>query len=167
MFNPFHPFTPPLLDKFIKSGKPFFIRQFFSRGTDPLQENIKGSFLYSPYPNLADAEQHAGALPHDQYVKVYDYSIEADRQKLLIAAQQPHGYKIYTNVFYDNWKDQITGPLKMKVKKYIDVQLGWQPGGKEEVDFTIFVNYGTVYARLTFRKQEVRVELETIEKIVV
>ncbi len=165
MFNPFHPFTPPLLEKFVTSGKGFFVRQQFLRGMDQTDKAIKGSFLFSQYPNRAAAEQHAGALPHDPYVKVYDHAIPADRKKLDIAAYRPEGYKIYCNVFYDDWKAQITEGLKIRVKKYIDEQLGWRPGGKEDVDFTIFVNYGEVYARLKFRKQEARIQLETIEKI--
>lgn len=165
MFNPFVPLTRPLLEAFVKAGKRYFVRQTYVRGKELLDEGVKGCFIFTHYSEAGQAEHHLGAIAHDPNRYLYNWDEPKDQQKLLVAACNPTGYKIYSSVFDKDWQKQITLPLKTKVKKYIDFSLGWKPGRGETVDFQIFSNYGELYAKLKLRTQEVRVKLELIEKL--
>lgn len=165
MFSPFAPLTLPLLEAFIKAGRKYFVRQTYLRGRQLVHENIKGYFIFSHYPDIAQAQHHLGAIAHDPNIFLYDWEKPGDQQKLLIAAGQPTGYQIYSSVFEKDWQKLLTPALREKVSKYINYSLDWKPGRGETVDFQIFASYGELYAKLKLRKQEVRIKLELIEKL--
>jgi hypothetical protein len=165
MFNPFAPFSTPLLEAFIKAGNGYFVRQSFSRGKDHFEDTIKASFLLTHYREAGHAQHHYGAITHDARRYVYDWHDPDDRRKLIIAAGAPPGYKIYSSVFRTDWAKHITAPLMQKTRNYIEAELGWKPGRRHEVGFNIYVTYGQVYARLTLKDQEARIKLEDIEKL--
>jgi hypothetical protein len=165
MYNPFALFTRPLLDAFIKAGQRYFVRQTYPRGKAPLEEGVNGYFVFSHYKDIAFANYHMSAINHDAAKFLYDWDNPEHKEKLLIAAGKPSGYKIYSILLEKDWQKTSTLLLKDKVKKYIDYNLGWRPGRNETVDFQLFVNYGELFAKLKLRTQEVRVKLEVIEKL--
>src|SRR5688572_15583141 len=107
MFNPFAPLTGRLLEAFVKAGEAYFVRQTFKRGKVPFEE-IKGSYLITQHSSLPSAQAHFGALDHDPNRYLYDWTKEGDRNKLIIAANNPEGYRIYAGVFLQDWERHIT-----------------------------------------------------------
>ena len=165
MFNPFYLFTSAILEKFVETKHTFFVRQLFERGLSRLDPEIKTCFLFTQYQDLPAAQHHIGAISNDKYLRIYNYSNKEDRERLLIAVSQFKTYKIFCNVFENNWEKHITKDLKIKVKYYIDNRLGWKPKSSANVNFTIFTHYGEVYGRIKFDNHEERIKLEDIEKI--
>lgn len=165
MFNPFAPFSKPLLDAFIKAGKTCFVRQSFVRGKDYFDDNIKHCFIFSHYAQAGHAQHHYGAISHDGYRCMYNWNDPEHQRKLTVAAGNPAGYKIYSSVFENDWQKHITRPLRQKAKVFIETKLGWKPGRNQSVTFNIYTTYGELYARLTLKGQEVRIKLEEIENV--
>lgn len=163
MLNPFALLTVPLLQAFVNSGKKYFIRQSFNRARDHFDEGMKGYFIISHYGEKGHAEHHLGAISEDRYRFMYDWENMDHRRKLLTAAAQPQGYRIYASVFNQDWEKYLTNPLKQKLRNYVESKLHWKPSVAETVGFDIYVNYGELYARLKLRNQEVRVKLAEIE----
>ena len=165
MFNPFHPFTSAILERFVETKHTFFVRQLFERGLYGLEPEIKTCFLFTQYSDLPAAQHHIGAISNDKYLRIYNYFNKEDKERLMIAASQPKIYKIFCNVFENNWEKHITKDLKTKVKYFIDNRVGFKPKSSANVDFTIFAHYGEVYGRIKFGNHEERIKLEDIEKI--
>ncbi|MEJ7766740.1 MAG: hypothetical protein WKF89_02940 [Chitinophagaceae bacterium] len=163
MLNPFSSLTKPLLEAFVKAGKKYFVRQTFSRGKSRLDQPIKGYFIFTHYADIAHAQHHFGAIEHDPHRFLYEWDKPGHKEKLLIAADSPPGFKIYSSLFEKDWQVHLSGILKENVKRYIDNNLHWKPGGSETVDFQVYNNYGELYAKLKLRSQEVRLKLEEIE----
>jgi hypothetical protein len=163
MFNPFAPLSKPLLDAFIRSGKKYFVRQTYTRAVGHFDEPVKGCFIFTHYAEIGHAQHHLGAISEDANRFMYNWDDYSHRQKLIIAAGAPAGYRVYSSVFERDWEKQISSRFKERVQKFIDYSLGWKPGRGETVDFNIYVNYGELYAKLKLRSQEVRIKLEAIE----
>lgn len=163
MFNPFSLFTPQLLEAFVKAGKVYYVRQTFQRGVAPGLQ-LKGCFQISHYSDLPTAEAHFSAIAKDGYRYLYKWENHDDQEKLRIAASQPTGYRIYGNVLEKDWESYISKPLRLKIKNYIENRLGWTPGGNETVGFSIFPQFGEIYAHLRLRNREAKVRLLDIEQ---
>lgn len=163
MFNPFSLFTPALLDAFVKAGKVYYVRQTFKRGIAPGLP-LKGCFQISHYSDLPTAEAHYNAIAKDGYRYLYRWESKEDQTKLLTAAGQPSGYRIYANVLEKDWESYISKPLRLKIKNYIENRLGWVPSGNETVAFSIFSQFGEIYAHLKLRNREAKVRLLDIEE---
>jgi hypothetical protein len=164
MFNPLAPFDDKALEGFIKDGHRFFVRQTFNRAKDHFDEGIKGYFLFCHYKDEGPAKEHYDALKHDPYRFLYDWQKETDRKKLLLAASRPEGYKIFTNTFMPDWEHHITNRIKQKVRAYI-ISQGWKPDNEEGVAISFYPHFGEVMIILKFRRQELRVKFEVIEKM--
>lgn len=162
MFNPFTLFSPELLAAFIKAERTYFVRQEFPRGIRD-EENIR-VFLFSHYPDIAFAKEHYGAIAHDSSRKLYNWADEQDREKLLIAASQPTGYKIFSSLVVPDWKERAERLLTQQVRRFVSGKLEWHPRRSEKVTFDLFIQFGDLYARLYLRNEELRVKLEEIEK---
>src|SRR5690348_2050000 len=104
MFNPFHPFTRNLLEAFSVRGKNFFVRQTFHRANEFKMDGIKGCFLFSHYDNRTTAEDHFGAISYDRNRFLYDYNHIQHKEKLLVATSGLKDFKIYANVFRNDWE---------------------------------------------------------------
>lgn len=163
MFNPFALLSAPLLQAFVNTGKKFFVRQRFNRASDHFHDQVQGYFIITHYAEKGHAEHHYGAISQDPYKCFYEWENDEHRNKLIVAASQPEGYKIYAAVFVPDWQKHITNPLKQKLRNYVESKLGWKPSVAETVAFDIYVNYGELYAKLKLRNQEVRIKLAEIE----
>ena len=164
MFNPFYLFTSELLLKLTEHGKIFFVRQTFLRAKDPFDENTKGHFLISHYNNLTTAMDHYGAISYDGNRFLYDWTKEEHRDKLIVAASQPKGYKIYSTVFKPDWEKHITGRMKDKMRMYVK-KLGWKPLPGEGLTTNYELQFGELYIRLRYGTREAKIKFEEIEKM--
>ena len=163
MINPFSQLSRPLLEALVASGKKFFIRQSFNRPRGEAGDGIKAYFILTHYAEKGHAEHHYGAISEDPHRYMYSWDKQEHRGKLLLAAEQPEGYRIFASVFNKDWEKHITVNLKQKLRIYVESKLGWKPSVAETVAFDIYVSYGELYAKLKLRSQEVRVKLEEIE----
>ena len=163
MFNPFVLLNTTLLHAFVDSGKKYFVRQNFFRASDHFHEDVKGYFIITHYAEKGHAEHHYGAISEDPCRFIYDWEHPDHRKRLLAAAAQPEGYKVFASVFKTDWQKHITNPLKQKLRNYVESKLGWKPSAAESLGFDIYVHYGEVYAKLKLRSQEVRIKLAEIE----
>ena len=164
MFNPLAPFTEQALMGMTKEGHRYFVRQTFPRGLDYFEEGIKGSFLFCHYQEYPPAKEHFDALADDPHRFLYDWEDEEHRKKLVLAAGKPKGYKIFTNTFLLDWELHVTVRLKQKITSYIK-SLGWKPAREDPVIPVFYPHFGEVMVSLKFRRQEVRVKFEEIEKL--
>lgn len=111
---------------------------------------------------LHHAQHHLGAISQDHYWFLYEWGNPDHQQKLYIATSQPAGYKVYSAVFIKDW-EKLVSTTKAKAKDFIETKIRWKPGRGDNVDNSVYVNYGELYAQLKLRGHEVRVKLEEIE----
>jgi hypothetical protein len=163
MFNPLAPMSQEALLSMVEDGNRYFVRQTFSRARVPFDEGIKGCYLFCHYKEYSHAKEHFDALNTDTERFLYDWEIEEHRKKLEIAASAPPGYRIYTNTFVPDWERHLTDKVKRSVRAYINKQ-GWKPGREEGVDISFYPHFGEVMIILRFKRQEVRINFEEIEK---
>jgi hypothetical protein len=164
MFNPLAIFSPEALDGFVEKGMRFFVRQDFPRGRRPLEERIKGSFLFSHYENYFRAKEHFDVLAEDPFRFLYEWENPAHREKLRVAASQPEAYRIFANAFVPNWEDHLTDPLREKIRAYVN-RLGWKPSRSEGIEPQFYPHFGEMHVCLKFRGREVRVNFAEIENL--
>lgn len=164
MFNIFCPLTSPLLESFIAKGKKYFVRQTYSRGMPLGETEVKGSYLFTHYGTITEAQAHYNVLKDDDYRFLYDANFPEHLEKLKKAAAGVEGFRIYASVAEPGWEKRAQLNLKPKVKRYIDYKLKWKPKRNEMVDFDLYLQWGELFAKLTSKGQEVSVRLEEIEK---
>jgi hypothetical protein len=162
MFNPLAIWTEDALNGFVREGKRFFVRQSFDRARNPFDENIKACFLFCHYETFSPAKEHYDALADDPNRFLYDWEDEEHRTKLLVAAEQPPGYRIYTNTFMPDWERHVTRKLKQKVRGYIEKN-GWKPSREDGVLIDFYPHFGEVMITVRFREQKLSVKLAEIE----
>jgi hypothetical protein len=165
MFNPFYPFTKQLLEGFLKYNKKYFVRQSFERGRNILDESIKEYFLVTHYGNLTTAMDHFGAISHDPRRFLYDWNNPEHREKLLVAASNPNGYKIFASVLKPEYEKGTAKQLKNKLRTYIN-KIGWYPKRDEGVSSNYELQFGELYIRLKYAGREAKVKFEEIENLI-
>jgi CRISPR/Cas system-associated protein Cas10 (large subunit of type III CRISPR-Cas system) len=164
MHNPFVLHSEKLLQALIASGHCYFVRQTFTRGKDELlDKDVKGSFLISHYNDQNKAKVHFEAVAGDPYKLIYDISIPAQKDKLLIGVRQPEGYRIYAPLLQKEWTP--SDKMAEKIKRYLENRLQWKPDRSTTVNANLFIQFGEVFITLKFQSQETKIPLADIEKI--
>lgn len=164
MYNPLHPFTAPLLDAFVKSGKVYFVRNTFPRAFDHFDEGVKGYFLITHYDDRSKAMAHYDAIGHDKHRYFYEYSNPGHLEKLKVAASQPTGYRIYSAVFVEDWEKHITKELKEKVNRYMYRHTKWKPGRGEKTSLNFYFQFGQLYFSLSYDGDKISGTFDSLEK---
>ena len=163
MFNPLCLYSSELLAAFVSSGQKYFVRQAFSRGSDANDKTIL-AFLISHYNDYGQAYEHFEAIASDSNRFLYRWSEPDHRKRLELAASQPSGFRIYASVVRPGWEGKAEKALKVKVRNYMEKKNLWHPGRNDEVSFELYPHFGEVFVRMRFRKQEIKVSLEEVEK---
>lgn len=163
MFNLLAKFDNRTLDGLLTQGHRYFVRQTFEKGREVFDITTKAHFLICHYKDPAKAKEHYDVLTDDPARFLYDWDAPEHQQRLRMAAEQPAGYKIFSNTFMENWEDHITDRFRAKIRGYIDNDLGWKPSRKDTVRFDFFPRFGEPYATLRFKKQAVEVSFEEID----
>lgn len=164
MYNPFPLLSEGLLRHEVAKGKRYFVRQTFVRG---MNARLKAAFLLRAYPEAEKehADQHVGAIPRDVHAFLYDAAIPEHLEKLLIAASQPFGYKI----FYAAKKGMDWTPppvYKEKVRHYINRHHpGWRgnPDG-EKIQVGLYEEFGQLFIKFSYDGEEDTIPFDDIEK---
>ena len=157
------PFDKKALAGFLKEGHRFFVRQSFNRARDPFDEGTRAWLLICHYRDEGPAREHYEALK-DPYRFLYDWENEAHRRRLEQAASGPPGYRIYTNTFMPDWERHITKRIQQKIGAWLKAK-GWSPDRNDPVQTYFYPHFGEVMIGIKFRRQELRVKFEEIEKI--
>lgn len=164
MINPFHPLTKELLDVFITKNQKYFIRQSLPRAENVLDPDARGHFLFSQYQTLGQAQEHYAALQRDPYRFLYDWNNPEHKERLMKAATNPEGYRIFASIFTADASERIKKRLEPQFKSYMKWKLNWYPKRADGLDMSFYVQYGEVYCQLKTGSREARVKLEEIEK---
>ena len=162
MFNPLYPFTGPLLNAFIKGGKPYFVRQTYNRGRNHLDENEKGAYLITHYSEKTTAEAHYNAIAGDFSRRLYDWNNTEDKERLRRAASAPAGYRIYAAILDKDPERRITDGIRKSIRAYVD-RLGWRPARGETVMPNFYLQFGELYASLKYKSWKTEIKFEDIE----
>jgi hypothetical protein len=164
MINPFHPFIKELLELFIKKNEIYFVRQSLPRAQNPLDPDAKGYFLISKYQSKGQAEEHYASLEHDKYRYFYDWNNPEHQARLIKAATDPEGYRIFASIFTADGDERIKRRLEPQFKAYVKWKLNWYPKRADGLKMSFYVAFGEIYCQLKTGNREVRVKLEEIEK---
>lgn len=162
MHNPFVLFSAKLLDSLIRSGNHFFVRQTYQRGMNDKQEHLRAAFLLTHYDDLISAETHFFALPNDPHRFLYDAANPEHYNKLLVAAAQPVGFRVFSPLMPQPWKPPT--PMARQIRDYISEKMNWTPARSDSVKADLFTQFGELFINLKFRNEELKVPLADIEK---
>ena len=98
----------------------------------------------------------------DPYRCLYDSTKPEDLEKLLIAANQPAGYRIYINLLPKEWK--ANAMLKLKIGNFVRHRMPWwNYSPKDKLQVTLKERYGELFIALLWRGQQTEVHLNDIE----
>ena len=164
MYNPYTLLNPVLLKALLQQPM-YFVRQHYPRGALFPDESTVPLLLshYSQHETDHErSERHIRLLCKDPYRFIYDSEIPEHREKLITAAGQPEGFRIYINLMAKKWK--ASDGLKMKVSRYLSAKLPWwhySPADKLHV--TLKERYGELFIALLWRGQQTEVLLAEIE----
>ncbi len=164
MYNPFPLLNEQLLVDKIKAGKRYFVRQTYRRGFD---RTIIAAFLLRAYEDDEEiqANQHLSVLSKDGNAYLYDANNPEHLEKLVIAARQPHGYKIfYAGKKGVDWKPPIV--YQTKIRNYIRTKHpDWRTKkGGDQVTTGLFEEFGMLFLKFSFDKEEDKIPFDEIEK---
>ena len=149
----------------MKSNR-YFVRQSYPRGRDHFDENIKAVLLLTYYYEddieTTRAEMHVSLLKNDPYRFLYDARHPDHRERLLKAAAQPAGYKIYINLLPAKWKAPAF--LRDKIAQYIaEAMPEWRVNRYSKLDITLQERFGNLYLDLHWKGRKATVQLDAID----
>jgi hypothetical protein len=164
MYNPYVLLNRPILGALLKQPM-YFVRQHYPRGLSPEGENSI-PFLLTHYAHHETdkerAERHMRLLTRDRYRFLYDSTSPDHAEKLMVAAGQPGGYRIYINLLPKKWKADAS--MKLMIGSYVRDKLPWwnySPADKLQV--TLKERYGELFIALLWKGRQTEVLLEEIE----
>lgn len=164
MYNPYTLLTPALLSAMLKQPM-YFVRQHYARGGQNETDYPIPLLLTHYIHQEADkerSERHIRLLLKDPYRFLYDSTQPEHLEKLMIAATQPDGYRVYINLMPKKWK--ANEGMKSKISRYVREKMPWwnyTPADKLNV--TLKERYGELFIALLWRGRQTEVLLEEIE----
>lgn len=164
-YNPYAELNTELLLAMTKQSM-YFVRQYYARGEQEGSGNTRTPLLLTHYihheVDRERAERHMRLLGRDRYRFLYNSSLPEHFDKLLKAASQPEGYRIYINLLPKAWK--ASESLKRKISAYVQHQLPWwNYTTADRLKVTLKDRYGELFLGLLWKHQQTEVHLEAIE----
>ena len=163
MYNPLPLLTEALLQGMIDAGKRYFVRQTYFRGKE---SRLKAAFLFRGYEEGEKelAELHLRRIGSDPHAFLYDTMLAGHREKLVIAARQPFGYKIYyAGKKGIDWKPPPEYQEKMKhyIRKH---HPGWRTvKDGEQIQIGLYEELGQLLLKFSFAGEEDTLPFDNIE----
>ena len=106
---------------------------------------------------------HFKLLEKDPYRFLYDAQLPEHRERLLKAAGQPEGYKIYINLLPAKWK--APDFLRQKIALYIAKALPeWKVNRYSKLNIVLQEKYGNLYLDLHWKGRSATVQLDAVEE---
>lgn len=165
MFNPLYPFTTDVLQATIQKGCRWFVRNTYPQAGSHFDEEVKGCFLMSHFNDFAKATTHYNSTAHDPHRFLYDSSKEEHKIKLLTAAGQPAGYKIYSAYFLPDYKKKIGTDTKDKINRYVYLHTNWKPSRGETMHIDFYLQFAAIFITLGYAGQQLKIKFEDIENL--
>jgi len=108
------------------------------------------------------AREHYDVLQRDPHRKVFlierPEGMQALRQTLL-AKEAVY----YTGLLVKDANKKAKKSLEKSIRSYIQRETSWRPVRDEEVDFSLEIHFGQLYARLIYGRESVREKLDSLE----
>lgn len=162
MHNPLALLSIELIMSLTKHHFVAFVRQSYPRGMDPGDTETIETFLITPHKDLASANDHMQHIAADRRKHLYYIGIPEEMEKLLIAASQPKGYKVYVALLKDRkWKGGAQ--LEPKLKRYLQANTRWR-GKDGEMVADLYLHYGELMLKVVNPFGEISIPLSDIEK---
>jgi len=140
------------------------VRQYYARGKTG-NDAIPILLTYYHKNNDIDvnrANLHLKQLQEDKYRFLYDAENEEHRKKLLIAAEQPEGYRIFINLLPSRWHPSIA--LKRKIHAHIQKKYESRHYSKtQKINVQLQDLYGKLYLLLSWKENKAEVLLDEVE----
>ena len=182
MYNPFPLLTAALLKDQVARGRRYFVRQSFPRG---YEGRLKAAFLLRAYPaeekELAEAHLAAltgpaglthdaglaydAGLARDPNAYLYDATLPEHLERLLIAASQPFGYKVfYAAKKGVDWKPPTVYQEKMKayIRRHHPTWRTQKDG--EKISIGLHEEFGELFLTFSFDKENDKIPFDLIEQ---
>jgi hypothetical protein len=166
MHNPLALLDPVLLKALLQEPK-LLVRQYYARGLDTFDNADTIPLLLTYYyKNDSVAVNRCGfhlqQLQQDKYRFLYDSENPAHLEKLICAAQQPAGYKVFINLLPRRWSPPDS--LKRKIHQYMLQHLPWWNYNKTyQLHIQLTDRYGKLYLQLHWKGNKADVLLEEID----
>jgi hypothetical protein len=145
----------------IAGGKRYFVRQTYLRGKE---SRLKAAFLFRAYEEKDAAELHLRMIAGDPHAFLYDSVVAEHGEKLMIAARQPFGYKIYyAGKKGIDWKPPPEYQEKMKhyIRKH---HPGWRTVKEgEQIQIGLYEEFGQLLLKFSFVGEEEIMPFDNIE----
>ena len=130
--------------------------------------DIKAAILLRSYVEEEKklADEHMERIKHERHACLYDTQDTEQLQRLIKAAGQPDGYKVY----YAGKEGQDWQPPKeyqYKMKRYVSrFHPGWKNSvGGQKVKAGIIEQYGQLLIKFSFEEEVDIVPLDNLEKM--
>lgn len=160
MHNPLALLSIELIMSLTKHHFVAFVRQSYPRGKHHLDTETIEAFLITPYKDLVMANEHMQHIAADHRKHLYYIGIPEEMEKLLNAASQPKGYKVYVALLKDRkWKGGAQ--LEPRLKRYLQANTQWK--GKNEMVADLYLHYGELMLKVINPFGEISVPLSEIE----
>ncbi|MEZ2444858.1 hypothetical protein AB6805_24195 [Chitinophaga sp. RCC_12] len=163
MHNPLALLSPELVMSLAKHGFVAFVRQSYPRGKDHFDTDTIETFLITPYKQLALANEHLQHISADYRKSIYHTANQEEMMKLMTAASQPKGYKVYVALLkVRKWKG--TAQLEEKLKRYLQTNTKWKvKDGAIVAD--LYLHYGELMLKVVNPVGEIRLPLSEVERL--
>ncbi len=166
MFNPFERLTPELMERLCEHGEIYLVSQSYPRGLDPFNDKDKTALLFSQYSNLSQANIHLSALKGDQFSALIDLEKENHRNKLIEMMSNNSNYVLFANVIKSiaEAERRLNAKYKNNVRRYVGGKTNWRIPANEHLIAELDIAFGDLFVLIKFRKQQIRTNLDAIEK---
>lgn len=160
MYNPLALLSPELVASLQQHGFIVFVRQSYPRGK--VHAEIKEAFLLTHYNDLSAAEEHMQRIAADPRKCLYRVNILEEQEKLMIAAAQPAGYRVYSALLKDKkWK--APPRLQSGIKSYLRANTAWKvKDGAIAAD--LYLHFGELMLKLVSPSGEINLLLSEVEE---
>lgn len=96
---------------------------------------------------------------------LYDSSNEEHKIKLLVAAGQPTGYKIYAAYFLPDYKKKISSATRNKINRYVYLHTNWKPSRGQTIHIDFYLQFAAIFITLSYAGQQLKIKFEDIENL--
>jgi hypothetical protein len=162
VINPFSILFEKLLWAIVNDGHNYFVRQTFIAPFEKGYPAPGKAFLITHYRDAKKAQAHYDAIPLDPHRHIYNWNIEYEKQKLLLASGQPTGYKIYSAVMVKGASRVLNAEAQPIIRRHVEHSLRWAKGG-QPIKCNIYLEFGEIAVHVKWGIHEARLKLADIK----
>jgi hypothetical protein len=163
MYNPFPLFNQSAIKSLVGQNKRYIVRQTLKRAFEP---GIRAAFLFRAYneDEKDTADEHMEKLKNDPNAFLYDITIKEDQQKIIAAAKQPNGFKVY---YAGKTKVEWMPPklYEDKIRKFLrSMHPSWKTKkGEGKIEVGLYERLGELFLNFKFQDETDEIPFDDIE----